>query len=149
MDEMGQRARTKYCPSHGIEKESKREREGIISDEPNPSQGGSRGYPHSERIRMLEMWERDQSSVSRSMLSIIRRWGKRPIPYKMTGGKKSQAISGHHRFLLSLFRKIYPQTRHSQSTVFIALHSHDSRVFTSTEISRALKDMNMTRSRNF
>ena len=122
------------------------EREGI-SDGPHPSQGGSRGYPHSERIRMLEMWERDQSSVPKSMLSSIRRWAKRPIPYEMTGGKKSQAMSGHHRFLLSLFKKIYPQARHSQSAVFIALHSHDNRVFTNTEISRALKDMNMTRKR--
>jgi len=45
---------------------------------------------------MLEMWERDESSVPKSMLSSIRRWAKRPIPYEMTGGKKSQVMSGHH-----------------------------------------------------
>ena len=47
------------------------EREGT-SDGPHPSQSGSRGYPYSERIRMLEMWEKDQSSVPKSMLNSIR-----------------------------------------------------------------------------
>ena len=56
-------------------------------------------------------------------------------------------MSGHHWFLLAIFRKIYPQAKHSHSATFIAIYSHSHYAFTDTEISTALRDMNMTRKR--
>ena len=65
----------------------------------------------------------------------------------MTDGKQTQAMVGHHRFLLAIFKKIYPQAKHSHSATFIAIHSHDHCVFTDNVISKALRDTNMTRKR--
>ena len=93
------------------------------------------------------MWWEDPSSVPESMLCSIRRWEKRPVPYEMTGGKQTQAMAGHHWFLLAIFKKICPQAKHYHSATFIAIHLHDHCVFTDIEISKALRDMNMTSKR--
>jgi hypothetical protein len=42
----------------------------------------------------------------------------------MTGNKQGYGMTGHHRFLLALFEKIYPHTKHGQSAVFVTLHLH-------------------------
>jgi len=93
---------------------------------------------------MVKMWKMGLA-VPKSLLRSIRRWNKRLIPYQMTGNKACRGLSGHHRLLLALFKKIYPQASHSQCALFIACHSRDEAVYKDREISKALTDMNMTR----
>ncbi|KAL7531184.1 hypothetical protein ACHAWF_003662 [Thalassiosira exigua] len=64
------------------------------------------------------------------------RWKKRKEPFGLTG---------HHRFLLALFKKFYHKAAHEGSVVFIACYSDDHAVFTSTEIYNALQGMDTTR----
>mmetsp|Transcript_21310 Transcript_21310/g.46250 ORF Transcript_21310/g.46250 Transcript_21310/m.46250 type:complete len:251 (+) Transcript_21310:345-1097(+) len=143
MNTLGQLELREYRRSHGMSKSIRVEREGI-AEAPHPRRGGSRGYPHSERIRMLDMWKKGMP-VPKDMLSSIRRWAKRPVPFEMTGGVKSSSMTGHHRFLLAIFKKIYPQASRKECAAFVAVHSVNNQVFTDMDISRALKDMNMTR----
>ena len=73
------------------------------------------------------MWKTDPNSVPTSMISSLKRWEKRIHPYRQTGGKRRQTMSGHHLYLLVLFKKIYPQASASQSAVFVAVHSADNK----------------------
>ena len=146
MDSLNSKERAEYCRSHGIPRERQVQRHGV-ADAPHPSRGGSRGYPTSERQRLLDLWKKDEALVPQSMLSSLKRWDERLYPHEMTGGKATTAMRGHHRFLLAFFKKFYPQARASHCSVFIALHSSDNRVFTDNEISKALSDMGMTRKR--
>ena len=59
--------------------------------------------------------------------------------------KREEDMPGHHRLLLALYKKIYPQASNGACAVFIATHSDDNRVFTDNGINRALKDMSMPR----
>ena len=134
----------RYQRQHGIETSTQLPRDGV-KDVPHPSKGGSKGYPYYERVRWLEMWNTDPNSVPVSMISSLKRWEKRIHPHRQTGGKREQQVSGHHLFLLVLFKKIFPQASASQCAVFVACHSADNRVFTDREISKALKGLNFTR----
>lgn len=124
--------------------------EQVVRDEvrrPHPSRGGSRGYPLSERQRMLESWE-DGLPVPTSMLRSIKRWSQRILPYRMTGNKSSpQGLNGHHRLLLVLVKLAYPEAKASEAAVFIATNSNDGAVFTEREISDALRDLEYSRKR--
>jgi len=133
-----------YQRQHGIKTSTRLLRDGV-TDVPHPSKGGSKGYPYHERVRWLKMWKTDPNSVPTSMISSLKRWEKRIHPYRQTGGKRRQTMSGHHLYLLVLFKKIYPQASASQSAVFVAVHSADNRVFTDREISKALRGLNFTR----
>ena len=95
---------------------------------------------------MLEMGEMGEDAPG-GLIHIIWRWKKCLIPYKMTGNKTTQGMPGHHRFLLAIFRGIYPQASDDQCAVFIACHSRDNAVFTERDMSKALEDMEMTRKR--
>ena len=146
MDELTQTQRTAYFRASGIEREDHVPREGA-SEAPHPSKGGSRGYPvwYRRRIRVMkEVGERIPKALLPSR-STVYRWKKRETPYAMTGNKKRRGMPGHHRFLLAVFKKVYPQASNGACAVYIACHSDDNRVFTDNEITRALKDMNMTR----
>ena len=90
--------------SHSISQEHKVARDSVF-DVTLPSTAGSRGYPLSKRICLLKMWERDKHSVSKSLWNSLYRWSKRLVPYKMTRNKQSYVMTGHHRFLLALFKK--------------------------------------------
>jgi len=70
--------------------------------------------------------------------------GPGPLKRLGAGGKKSRAMSGHHRFLLAFFKKVCPHAMHTHSSVFIAIHSHNGRVSINVKICLALKDMRMT-----
>lgn len=146
MDKLPQKRRTEYFRNHGIDRETGIAREGV-ADAPHPSCGGSKGYSYSERIYWLDKWRNDPSSVPKRMFSSLRRWDVRDMLHEMTGGKQSQAMSGHHLFLLVFFKKVYPQAKLSQCAVFIAVHSSDNRVFSDQEICKALGRLGMTRKR--
>ena len=145
MDKLSRRERKRYHRKHGIPREECVSRDGA-AEAPDPSRGGSRGYPVWYRSRMIKMWEMGQD-VPEGLTRSIRRWKKRLIPYEITGNKATQGLPGHHRFLPTIFNKIYPQASNDQCAVFIACHSHDNAVFTGREISKALVDMDMTRKR--
>ena len=95
-----------YTRSHDIAQERKVKRDSVFNV-PLPSVSGSRGYPLSKKICLLEMWERDKLSVPKSLWSSLYWWSKRLVPYKMTGNKQSYVVTGHHRFLLALFKRKY------------------------------------------
>lgn len=148
MDTLSKKERKQYRRKHGIPRE-----EGVLRDgaaeAPHPSRGGSRGYPPWYRDRMIMMKKLGQY-IPKCFCSdrSIRRWVKKGvIPKEMTGNKAKRGMSGHHRFLLALFKKVYPHATNNQCAVFIACHSHDNAVFTKRVISEALKDMGMTRKR--
>mmetsp|Transcript_22774 Transcript_22774/g.51622 ORF Transcript_22774/g.51622 Transcript_22774/m.51622 type:complete len:152 (-) Transcript_22774:434-889(-) len=71
--------------------------------------------------------------------------GKASNSLPADGGKREQQMSGHHLYLLVLFKKIFPQASASQCAVFVACHSADNRVFTDREISAALNRLNFSR----
>ena len=104
METIDPEERDGYNRSHGISQEHKVTRDSVFGVA-LPSAAGSRGYPLSERIRLLEMWGRDKRSVPKSLWRSLHRWSKRLVPYKMTGNKQSYVMTGHHRFLLALFKK--------------------------------------------
>ena len=144
MDRLTSDETVQYQRQHGIKTSTQLPRDGVM-DVPHPSKGGSKGYPYHERVRWLEMWSTNPDSVPISMISSLKRWEKRLIPYRQTGGKREQQMSGHHLYLLVLFKKIFPQASASQCAVFVACHSADNRVFTNREISAALKRLHFTR----
>ena len=72
---------------------------------PFPSVSGSRGYPFSEKFLLLEMWGRGKHSVPKSLWRSLWRRSKRLVPFKMPGNKQGYDMTGHHRFLLALFKK--------------------------------------------
>ena len=144
MEQLTVDERAEYCRAHGIEKETQVQRDGIVGA-PHPSRGSSKGYPTGERRIYLPLWRKDMESVPESMVGSLRRWSKREVPYRMTGNKQTQAMNGHHRLLLALFKKVYPHAKSNHCATFIAIHSCDGAVFTDSQISTALRDMKMTR----
>lgn len=126
-------------PANGVEREG-------AADGPHPSKGGAPGYPQSFKDYMLEQWF-SGCPMPKSMLSSLRRWSKDSVAKQMSGGKQSHNAEGNHRYLLAFFKKFFPHASCSQCAAFIALHSGDGKVLTNNEITRALKDMNMTRKR--
>lgn len=144
MDKLTREERKEYNRKHGISRELKVFREGE-TEVPHPSKGGSRGFPTWYKDKVVEMKKLGLDVAHLASERSVRRWkNERIIAYTMTGNKGTSGLPGHHRLLLALFKKVYPQATSEQCTVFLACHSHDHAVFTNSEISRALSDMAMT-----
>jgi len=136
-----------YFRSLGISRDEGVERSGA-SKRRDPSRGGSRGYDEYYRRRILDM-KKDGVPIPKAFdvsRSSKYRWKKNGIPRKkMTGNKRRQGMPGHHRLLLACFKKVFPHASAAQCAVYIAIHSDDNQVFTDQQISKALKDMKLTR----
>ena len=146
MEHLSHKQRASYFHSLGLPREKGVPRE---DKTPDPRKGGSRGYPPWYKKRLISMWENGEAvpkclDVSRSSKY---RWKNRGDAYEMTGNKNIKGMPGHHRFLLAIFKKVYPHSTADECAVYIALFSDDNRVFTGTQMSRALADMEMTRKR--
>ena len=116
------------------------------SNRAHPSLGGSRGYPISERLRMLQYWV-DDLPVPDSMIDSIERWDDRVIPYRSTGNKAQRSMTGEHLLLLVLFKLGYPEATMGQCIVYIAMHSQNPVIYRRYDISKALKGLNYVRLR--
>ena len=78
---------------------------------PDPSRGGQRGFPLWFRQQAITMYhthgEDGIQNLGCSMRS-VRRWLLRDAPYRMTGGKQREALTGVDQLLLCTFIFIYP-----------------------------------------
>ena len=144
MELLSQDERNEYLRKRGVAPSLRQERAGVV-DAPDPSRGGSRGYSVPHRKLLLQMWY--SGGDPPCSLSSLRRWAKRLNPYEMSGGTRNYNMKGNHIFLLAFFKKIFPQASCSHCAVFIAIYSANNQVFTDNEISKSLRDMNMTRKR--
>ncbi len=143
MDKLTRKERKAYKRKHGLPREERVTREGA-AEAPDPSRGGSRGFPTWFRRRMVAQTIAGQPAP-KSMKRSVTRWkNERLVPYEMTGNKSRRGMPGHHRFLLAIFKKIYPQATANACAVFIACHWRDHAVFTQKQISNAIVDLGMT-----
>ena len=110
----------------------------------DPGRGGSRGYPEPFRRYLLEQKAAGIQIPAKYVRSLYR-WEKRVVPYRMTGNKASQKMNGEARLLLILYKKIWPEAHHDEVIAFIADSSRDKIVYSRSDISNALKDLDMTR----
>ena len=78
MQDVSQDELAQYRQVHGMSRV-----EQVLQDSatnlPHPSHGGSSGYPISEHLQMLQMYELDLP-VPTSMLRSLRRWSQHVIP---------------------------------------------------------------------
>ena len=67
---------------------------------PNPSLGGSRGYP--VWFRREELQKRANGEVTEVPEITLDRWEERLIPYKMTGNRPTQQVVGIDQLLMTI-----------------------------------------------
>ena len=95
------------------------------ADAPDPSNGGSSGYPFPLRKILVNLYQ-EGSQVPKSMVRSIQRWIKDGVePKTQTGNKRKTVITGEHLFLLALFQLIWPQATRVECSAFVALYSVD------------------------
>lgn len=111
---------------------------------PDPSKGGSRGYPVSTRQQLLAL-EADGVELPARLRSSIHRWKQRLIPFVMTGNKASQKMDGESRLILVFFKKVWPEASIDETIAFIADSSESGEVYSRSAINGALKDLDFTR----
>ena len=117
-------------------------------DKPHASEGGTRGY--SVNFRELVLQEALVKGVPSAALSFnvsknsIRNWMKRIHPYRMTGNKQKECITGFDQFLLCLSIYIYPRASSDQHAAFI-VRNGGSRVYSRSDISRRCKELDLKR----
>lgn len=142
MDKLSNAERKNYNRRHGIPRETKVIRD-VVAPHPK-KQGGTRGYPKWFRIDAIKL--KELGIAPKHLHRSIRRWKNERIDaYEPTGNKAQRGMTGHHRLLLALFKKMHPHASNNACAVFIACHSEDNAVFTSSEVSKAIVDMDLTR----
>lgn len=115
---------------------------------PDPSRGGSRGFPLWYRQNVLNMVQNlgsvraaaDASNVSQAT---IYQWQNRVEPYRMTGGREREALVGKDQFLMAQFIYIYPSATLKEIAAF--LYTNTGNLYSDQLISRRLKDLDVTR----
>lgn len=112
---------------------------------PDPSRGGSAGYPVALRKILVNMYQ-SGNYVPDSIKRSIQRWIKDGVfPKRQTGNKRNRNPTGEHLFLLAFFKLIYPQATRPECAAFVALYSKDGYVLTNTEVTHGFKCLNLTR----
>ena len=116
---------------------------------PDPSIGGTRGYPPWFRIRAIaaaNVIGEDQASIQYGCSArSIRRWRNRLDPYRMTGGVEREALTGMDQLLLTIGLFVYPAATEDQLCAFILVNGGD--IYTREQISERCKDLQLTRKR--
>jgi len=113
---------------------------------PDPGRGGSRGYSEEYRRLVLSLEAAGLPFPAKNLRSMYR-WKKRLTPCRMTGNKATQKMNGEARLLLVLYKKIWPEAQHDEVIAFIADSSRGNIVYSRSDISNALGDLDMTRKR--
>lgn len=111
---------------------------------PDPSRGGSRGYPINTRQQLLALDAAGVDLPSQYRSSIFR-WKRRLIPYQMTGNKASQQMDGESRLILVFFKKVWPEATIDETIAFIADNSQSGVVYSRPVVGAALSDLGFTR----
>ena len=114
----------------------------------HPSKGGARGY--SVEFRELVLQEAVVIGVPAAAIKFkvhkrtIWNWMKRIYPFRMTGNKQKECVTGFDQFLLCLSIYIYPRASSDQHAAFI-LRNGGSRVYSRSDISRRCKELDLKR----
>ena len=118
---------------------------------PLPSRGGTRGFPIWQRLRALEClaeygdYELAADRVGCSPLS-VRRWERRVIPYRMTGGVERYMMTGADQLLFSICLYIYPNASSDQLCVFMI--ANGGGVYSRQTITQRCMELGLSRKRS-
>jgi len=117
---------------------------------PNPARGGTHGYPLWLRTKALNLIEthgsvRDAARISGCSASSLRRWQYRILPYRMSGNRPREQLTGADQLLLSICLFIYPAASLDQITIFIYGNGGD--IYTRPQISDRCRELDLTRKR--
>jgi hypothetical protein len=89
---------------------------------PDPSRGGARGFPLWFRQQAIVMYHVHGEGGIQNLgcyMQSVRRWLLRDVPYRMTGGKQREALTGVDQMLLYTFIFIYPNTTADACSAYI------------------------------
>ena len=117
---------------------------------PDPSRGGTRGYPVWFRMRVLATAAMIGNEAAAQQWGCCERsvynWLDRLEPYRMTGGVEKSAITGFDQMLLAIGLWIYPNATADELCMFI--HSNGGDVYSRAQISDRCNELNITRKRS-
>ena len=124
----------------------------LKSERPNlpshPSRGGSRGYDIVTRNLVLDdvlATSIDEASEKHGISSrTIRRWMQRVVPYRQTGNKARDNLTGFDQFLLCLAVHIYPRGSSDEHAAFIYRRG-GSKVYSRAAISKRCSELKLKR----
>ena len=108
---------------------------------PFPKRGGTRGYP--TWLRVIEIQYRQLGLPTIACDRTIDRWEERLEPHQMTGNKERQSIIGLDLILLAVFYSVWPCGDADEACIFI--YNNQGDVYTRNNVSKQMKDIQMTR----
>ena len=118
---------------------------------PMPSRGGTRGFPVCQRLWALDNladhgdYELAADRVGCHPIS-VRRWERRVVPYRMTGGVARTGLTGADQLLLSICLYIYPNASSDQLCVFLI--ANGGGVYSRQIITRRCMELGLSRKRS-
>ena len=128
------RAHNRRCI--GLEREEEVDRSSL----PDPSRGGSCGYPVWFREEQLE--KRANGGPTAVSDSTLNRWDNRIHPYKMTGNRPSKRVVGVDQLLMSIYIVIYPDTKLSEIATFI--FNEGGNLYSDQSVCQRLKELDVS-----
>ena len=134
--------------SLGITRENRITR---TSNTPDPSRGGTRGYPLHLRSIAIETFIQTDSvedaaaSVNCSVSSVYR-WIQRPLPYRMTGGRLCSHLTGADQLFLSVCLYIYTDASADELTA--SIYANGGGVYERYTIYRHYNELGLSRKRS-
>ncbi len=122
---------------------------------PHPSQGGSTGYSIDFRVDVLRR-VRDGTYTYVPGVSphpnTIREWQQREAAnqgvvraFIQTGNKPMEVLHGEDRYLLAVYRMIYPKASADEVIAFIFNNSSNPRTYSRSQISECEIDLGLSR----
>jgi len=118
-----------------------RELQVIRKELPDPSRGGSRGYPVWLRREMILQAANGQPTVAH--YSSIHRWEVGILSKRMTGNKEKETITGFDHFLLAFYLLAYPDCEFDEACAFI--YNNGGGIYSRQDVSFRLKELDVTR----
>ena len=117
---------------------------------PNPARGGIRGYPLWLRTKAINKLVTDGSYIQAARTagcstSSVRRWERRILPYRMSGGRQREQLTGADQLLLSICVFIYPAASNDEIALFIYTNGGD--IYTNPQITERCIELDLTRKR--
>ena len=124
----------------------------LKSDRPvlpsHPSRGGSRGYDLNMRNLVLDdvlVSSVDEAAEKHGVSTrTIRRWLHRVMPYRQTGNKDRENLTGLDQFLLCLAVHIYPRGSSDEYAAFIYRRG-GTKVYSRAAISKRCSELKLKR----
>jgi hypothetical protein len=122
----------------GVSRELQQNRTG----EPDPSNGGSLGYP--EWFRMDQLARADAGQDIRVFQRFIVRWRERLQRFRVTGNTQKEVLCGMDQMLLSICLFAYPEAQADEIAMFI-YEQGDGGVYSRSQISTRMKELQFSR----